>query len=76
MKDLLMMLLQIIGAVCALGFVGWILNRFFGLSMGSKAGVVIPTEWEAGVSFIVATAVCFGIVHFFGGTTKVGSDGQ
>lgn len=61
-----MMLLQIIGAVCVLGFVGWILNRFFGFSMGSKAGVVIPTEWEAGVSFLVAAAICFGIVHFFG----------
>ncbi len=73
MKDLLMMLLQIIGAVCALGFVGWVLNRFFGFSMGSKAGVVIPTEWEAGVSFIVAAAVCFGIVHFFG---KSGSSSQ
>ncbi|MEO5860394.1 MAG: hypothetical protein ABIR33_15775 [Pyrinomonadaceae bacterium] len=68
MKELLMMLLQIIGAVCALGFVGWFLNRFFGFSMGSKAGVVIPTEWEAGVSFIVAAAVCFAIVHFFGKT--------
>jgi hypothetical protein len=76
MKDLLMLLLQIIGAVCALGFVGWILNRFFGFSMGSKAGVVIPTEWEAGVSFLVAAVVCFGIVYFFGGTKKDGSGSQ
>jgi hypothetical protein len=66
MKDMLLLLLQIIGGVCALGFVGWIFNRFFGFSLGSKAGVVIPTEWEAGVSFFVVAVLCFAIVYFAG----------
>jgi hypothetical protein len=70
MKDFLILLIQLIGYVCSLGFVGWILNRFFGFSMGSKSGVVIPTEWEAGVSFLVAAAVCFAIVYFFGRDKK------
>lgn len=69
MKDLL--LVQLIAFVCAMGFVGWIFNRFFGFSLGSRAGVVIPTEWEAGVSFLVAALVCFGIVYFFGRSKKV-----
>ncbi len=66
MKDMLMLLLQLVGAVCALGFVGWIFNRFFGFSLGSKSGVDIPTEWQAGVSFFVAAALCFAIAYFFG----------
>lgn len=70
MKDLLLLLLQLIGAVCALAFVGWIFNRFFGWSLGSKAGVVIPTEWEAGVSFFVVAVACFAIVYFFGRQKK------
>ena len=74
MKDLFLLLLQLIGAVCALGFVGWIFNRFFGFSLGSKSGVVIPTEWEAGISFLVAAVVCFGIAWFFG-RSKSGGPG-
>ena len=70
MKDMLMLLTQLVGFVCALGFIGWIFNRFFGFSVGSKAGVVIPTEWEAGISFFIASAVCLAIVYFFGGTKK------
>jgi hypothetical protein len=69
MKDLLVLLIQLIGYVCSLGFVFWIMNRFFGFSLGSK-GVVIPTEWEAGVSFFVAAVICFAVVYFLGGEKK------
>lgn len=75
MKDMLMLLLQLIGFVCILGFAGWFLNRFFGFSVGAKgSGFAIPTEWEAGVSFFVAAAVCFGIVYFLGGGKKDAQD--
>ena len=66
MKDFALFLIQLIGYVCGLGFAGWILNRFFGFSVGAKGGVAIPTEWEAGVSFFVAAVICFGIVYFLG----------
>ena len=72
MKDFLLFLIQLVGYVCGLGFVGWIFNRFFGFSVGAK-GVVIPTEWEAGISFLVATVICFGIVYFFGRKKKDGA---
>ena len=64
MKSFLLFLIQVIGYACSLGFVGWILNRFFGFSVGTK-GVVIPTEWQAGVSFFVTAVICFAIVYFF-----------
>ena len=73
MKDFLLFLIQIIGYVCGLGFVGWILNRFFGFSVGAK-GVVIPTEWEAGVSFFVAAVICLSIAYFFGRKKKGGAE--
>lgn len=66
MKDLLLLLLQIIGMVCGLGFAGWVFNRFFGFSLGSRAGVEIPTEWEAGISFLVVAVLCFGIAYLLG----------
>ena len=72
MKDFLLLLIQLVCYVCGLCFVGWILNRFFGFSVGSK-GVVIPTEWEAGVSFFVAAVLCFAIVYFFGKKKKDGA---
>ena len=63
MKDFLQLLLLIIGFACALGFIGWILNRFLGFSVGFK-GTVVPTEWEAGLSFFLVGAACFGIGYF------------
>ena len=67
MKNLLLLLVQIIGFACVLGFIGWIFNRFFGFSLGAKGSdFAIPTEWEAGVSFFVAALFCFAIVYFFG----------
>lgn len=65
MKDLSLLLLQIIGFACFLGFVFWIFNRFLGFSMGFK-GATVPKEWEAGISFLVVGAACFGIAYFFG----------
>jgi hypothetical protein len=69
MKDLLMLLLQIIGVACLLGFVFWIFNKFLGFSMGFK-GNTVPTEWEAGIAFFVVAALCFGIVYMFGRKPK------
>ena len=58
----LLFLIQLIGYVCGLGFFCWVMNRFFGFSLGAK-GVVVPTEWEAGVTFFVVAVICFGIVY-------------
>jgi hypothetical protein len=46
------------------GLIGFIFNRFFGSNVGFK-GVKAPTEWEAGISFLVVAALCFAIVYFF-----------
>lgn len=70
MKNFLLLLLQIVGFACGLGFVGWIFNRFFGFSVGAK-GVVIPTEWEAGIAFLVVAVICFAIVYFVGRENKL-----
>ena len=76
MKNLLLLLLQIIGFACTLGLIGFIFNRFFGFNVGFK-GVKAPTEWEAGLSFLVVGALCFAIVYFFGRSKKADtSDGK
>ena len=63
MKDLLFMLLQLVGGVCLLGFVLSILGILWGKPMRLK-GAEVPDDWRAAVSFLVAGAICFAIVHF------------
>jgi len=63
MKDMLFLLLQLIGAVCLIGFVLSVLGILWGEPMNMK-GAEVPDDWRAAVSFLVAGAVCFAIVHF------------
>ena len=65
MKDLLLLLLQLIGAVCLLGFLLSILGILWGEPMNLK-GAEVPDDWRAAASFLVAGAVCFAIVHLAG----------
>jgi hypothetical protein len=65
MKDLFVMVLQIVGFACLLGLIGWFFNYFLGFSVGFK-GVKVPTEPLAGLSFFVVSAVCFGLGYLLG----------
>ena len=62
MKDLLFLLLQLIGGVCAIGAILSVIGIIWGKPMNLK-GAEVPNDWRAAVSFIVASAVCFGIVY-------------
>ena len=69
--DLLSLLLQIVGFSCTLGVIGWVLNRFLGFSVGFK-GTVVPTEWQAGLSFFLVGAACFAIAYLIDRRKKRG----
>jgi len=62
MKSLLLMLLQIIGFVCAVGFILSVIGIFWGKPMHLK-GAEVPADWRAAVSFLVAAAVIGGIFY-------------
>jgi hypothetical protein len=61
MKDLFLMLLQIVGVVSFLGAVFALMNRLFGTSIGAK-GVVLPADVRAVAMLLGVAAVCGGIV--------------
>ncbi len=65
MKDLFVILLQIIGLACGLGFIGWFFNYFFGFSVGFK-GTVVPSEPLAGLSFFLVAGASFGLAYLLG----------
>jgi hypothetical protein len=65
MKDLLIILLQIIGLACGLCFIGWIFNYFFGFSVGFK-GTAVPSEPQAGFAFFLVGAASFGVAYLLG----------
>jgi hypothetical protein len=65
MKDLIIILLQIIGMACGLGFIGWIFNYFFGFFVGFK-GTAVPSEPIAGLAFFLVGAACFGLAYLLG----------
>lgn len=65
MKDLFLLLLQLIGGVCGIGFVLSVIGILWGKPMNLK-GAEVPADWRAAVSFLVAGAICFAIVHFAG----------
>ena len=65
MKDLLLLVLQIIAFACVLGFIFSILNMLFGWHVGFK-GAEVPADIRATISFAIAAAVCGGIVYFAG----------
>ena len=64
MKDMFLLLLQLIGAVCLIGFILSILGILWGEPMNLK-GAEVPDDWRAAVSFIIAAGICFGIVHLW-----------
>lgn len=66
MKDLFFLLLQLVGGVCLLGFVLSIIGILWGKPMSLK-GAEVPNDWRAAVSFLIAGAICFAIVHFASG---------
>ena len=65
MKDLLLLLLQLIGGVCAVGAILSVIGIIWGKPMSLK-GAEVPNDWRAAVSFVIASAVCFGIVYLAG----------
>ena len=69
MKDLIMMILQIIVVACLFGVFASSVNYFLGWHIGFKGGEA-PADPRAIASFIVAAAVCSAIVYFWGGKGK------
>ena len=69
MKDLFFLLLQIIGGVCLIGFILSIIGILWGKPMNLK-GAEVPNDWRAALAFLIASAICFAIVHFVGGSKK------
>jgi hypothetical protein len=62
MKNLLLLLLQIIGFVCAVGFILSVIGILWGKPMHLK-GAEVPADWRAAISFLVAAAVIGGIFY-------------
>jgi len=65
MKDILILLVQLVGAVCLIGFILSVLGIIWGEPLRLK-GAEVPDDWRAAVSFLVASGVCFGIAYLFG----------
>jgi hypothetical protein len=64
MKDLLLLLLQIIAGVCLIGFILSVVGILWGKPMYLK-GAEVPADWRAAVSFLVAAAIFGGIVYLW-----------
>jgi len=62
MKNLLLLLLQIIGFVCAVGFILSVIGILWGKPMHLK-GAEVPADWRAAISFLVAASVIGGIFY-------------
>jgi membrane protein DedA with SNARE-associated domain len=71
MKNLLFLLLQIVGGVCALGGVLSVMGIIWGKPMHLK-GAEVPDDWRAAVSFVIAAVICFGIVYLAERRKKTG----
>lgn len=69
MKDLLLLLVQIVGGVCAIGAILSVIGIIWGKPMHFK-GAEVPDDWRAAVSFVLAALVCFGIVYLTGRKTN------
>ena len=65
MKDLILMILQIVVVACLLGVFASTMNYFFDWHLGFK-GAEAPGDPRAIVSFIIAAGVCGAIVYFWG----------
>jgi ABC-type antimicrobial peptide transport system permease subunit len=69
MKDLLLMLLQITGVVCFIGFILSVIGILWGKPMYLK-GTEVPADWRAAVSFLIAAAIIAGIFYLIGRKKK------
>ena len=62
MKDMLLLLLQIVAGVCLIGFILSVIGMLWGKPMSLK-GAEVPADWRAAVSFFVAAAILGGIAY-------------
>ena len=63
MKDLIMLILQIVVVACILGTFGTLMNYFFGWSIGFK-GTELPPDLRAAALFVVMGGISAAIVYF------------
>ena len=63
MKDLIMLILQIVVVACILGTFGTLMNYFFGWSIGFK-GAELPADLRAVALFIALGGLSAAIVYF------------
>jgi putative exporter of polyketide antibiotics len=69
MKNLLLLVLQIVGMVCAIGFILSVIGIFLGRPLHFK-GAEAPNDWRAAVTFLIAAAVIGGIFYLLGKRRK------
>ena len=69
MKDILLLLLQWIGVICAVGFILSTIGIFLGHPLYFK-GAEAPADWRAAVTFFIAAAVIGGIFYLLGRRKK------
>ena len=62
MKSLLLLILQIVGFVCAIGFILSVIGIIWDKPMHLK-GAEVLNDWRAAVSFLLAAAVIGGIFY-------------
>jgi hypothetical protein len=62
-KDLILLVLQIVVFACIMGTFGTLMNYFFGWSIGFK-GTELPADLRAAALFIVMGGVSAAIVYF------------
>ena len=62
MKDMLLLLLQLVAGVCLIGFILSVIGMLWGKPM-SLEGAEVPADWRAAVSFFVAAAILGGIAY-------------
>lgn len=65
MKDLLLLVLQIVVAACVAGLIGTLLNYFLGWHISYK-GAELPADLRAAGLFVVLGGVCAAIVYLAG----------
>ncbi|MEP7147620.1 MAG: hypothetical protein ABI857_01885 [Acidobacteriota bacterium] len=75
MKNLFLLLLQLVGAVCGIGFLLSIIGIIWGKPMSLK-GAEVPNDWRAAVSFLIAASVCFAIAYLVDRKKKAGNQNK
>jgi hypothetical protein len=64
MKDLVLLILQIVVIACLLGFIFSLLNYFLGWNIGFR-GAAVPADLRATTAFLVVGGACAAIVYFW-----------